>query len=104
MLESAPAGEVQVDTGQRALQLRIRQQEILAELGVAALRGTPFLDLLNEAVRLSAEGLKRNYKVLNMPSENRLMRAGLAGIPLGWHCQRWGDLPCPGAAPIPALR
>jgi two-component sensor histidine kinase len=84
VVEYAPAGEVRVDTGQRALQLRIRQQEILAELGVAALRGTPFLDLLNEAVRLSAEGLEAELcKVLEYaPSENRLlMRAGVGWDP-----------------------
>ena len=29
------------ETGDRALRLRVRQQEILAELGVTALKGTP---------------------------------------------------------------
>ena len=84
VVEPAPAGEARVDTGQRALQLRIRQQEILAELGVAALRGTPLPDLLNEAVRRSAEGLEAEFcKVLEyVPSENRfLMRAGVGWDP-----------------------
>ena len=66
-----------------ALHLRIRQQEILAGLGVAALKGTPFTALLDEVVRLSAEGLEAELcKVLEyIPSENRmLMRAGV-----GWH-------------------
>jgi two-component sensor histidine kinase len=66
----------------RAVRLRIRQQEILAELGVVALRGTPFMELLNEAVRLSAEGLEAELcKILEfIPTENRLlMRAGV-----GW--------------------
>ena len=31
----------------RALRLRIRQQELLAELGVLALQGTSFIEMLN---------------------------------------------------------
>src|SRR5262249_36777640 len=42
------------ETNDRALSQRIRQQEILAELGVTALKGASFNDLLEEAVRLSA--------------------------------------------------
>jgi two-component sensor histidine kinase len=67
----------------RALQQRIRQQEILAELGVVALQGRPFLELLNEAVRLTADGMSAEFcKVLEyIPTENRfLVRAGV-----GWH-------------------
>ena len=82
VVEPGPDGDTVVDTGRRALELRIRQQEILAELGVTALRGVPFADLLNDAVRLSAAGLKAEFcKVLEyVPSENRLvMRAGV-----GW--------------------
>ena len=70
------------ETGDRALSLRIRQQEILAELGVTALKGTPFDDLLRETVRLSAQGLEAEFcKVLEyIPARNRLlMRAGV-----GW--------------------
>jgi two-component sensor histidine kinase len=62
--------------------LRVRQQEILAQLGVTALKGTPFDDLLEEAVVLSAQGLEAELcKVLEyMPAQNRLlMRAGV-----GW--------------------
>src|SRR5499427_4506191 len=71
------------ETSDRALGLRIRQQEILAELGVTALKGTPFDDLLREAVRLAADGLNAELcKVLEYQSqENRLlMKAGF-----GWH-------------------
>ena len=67
----------------RALQQRIRQQEILAELGVVALQGRPFLELLNETVRLTADGMNAEFcKVLEyIPTENRfLVRAGV-----GWH-------------------
>src|SRR5262245_51577399 len=77
-----PDGAGQANTNERAIQLRIRQQEILAELGVTALKGTPLAELLSEAVRLSAEGLEAEFcKILEyIPSENRLlMRAGI-----GW--------------------
>jgi two-component sensor histidine kinase len=70
------------ETGDRAVRLRVRQQEILAELGVTALKGTPFDDLLKEAVVLSAQGLEAEFcKVLEyIPAQNRfLMRAGV-----GW--------------------
>lgn len=77
-----PATEV-TDLTTRALQQRIRQQEILAELGVVALQGRPFLELLNETVRLTAEGMNSGFcKVLEyIPTTNRLLvRAGA-----GWH-------------------
>ena len=68
-----------------ALQQRIRQQEILAELGVVALQGRPFPELLNETVRLTAEGLHAEFcEVLErLPADNRLLvRAGV-----GWHVE-----------------
>src|SRR5512139_3212417 len=66
----------------RALRLRIRQQELLAELGVLALQGTSFIEMLNHTARMTAEGLGAEYfKVMEyMPAENRLLvRAGV-----GW--------------------
>ncbi len=66
----------------RALQDRIRQQELLAELGVKALQGASFDELLNETARLTALGLDVEFcKVLeHIPSSNRLLvRAGV-----GW--------------------
>lgn len=66
----------------RALRQRIRQQELLAELGVLALQGTNFIGMLNHTARMTAEGLGAEYcKVLEfIPSENRLLvRAGV-----GW--------------------
>jgi two-component sensor histidine kinase len=66
----------------RALRQRIRQQELLAELGVLALQRTGFISILNHTVRVTAEGLGAEYcKVLEyMPAENRLLvRAGV-----GW--------------------
>jgi two-component sensor histidine kinase len=65
-----------------SLRLRVRQQEILAELGVLALQGTPFAELLDYTARLTAEGLGAEFaKVLEfIPSEGRfLVRAGV-----GW--------------------
>lgn len=82
IIEPPPSEPRREETGARALTLRIRQQEILAELGVAALKGTPFEDLLRETVRLAAQGLEAEFcKVLEyMPAQNRLlMRAGV-----GW--------------------
>ena len=40
-----------------ALRLRIRQQKLLAELGVLALQGTGFVEMLNHVARVTAEGL-----------------------------------------------
>jgi hypothetical protein len=71
------------DPATRALQQSIRQQEILAELGVVALQGKPFLELLSETVRLTAEGMNAEFcKVIEfIPADNRLLvRAGV-----GWH-------------------
>src|ERR1700721_2051913 len=49
----------------RALRQRIRQQELLAELGVLALQRTSFSDMLNHTARMTAEGLGAEYcKVL----------------------------------------
>jgi hypothetical protein len=46
---------------ERALRLRIRQQELLAELGVLALQRVSFNDLLNHAARMTAEGLGAKF-------------------------------------------
>src|SRR5215213_4981112 len=81
VVEVSPAGEAP-DLTLRALHQRIRQQEILAELGVTALQGADFDKLLAETARLTAEGLRAEFcKVLeHLPSENRLLvRAGV-----GW--------------------
>ena len=46
--------ETPPDLTLRALQVRIRQQEILAELGVLALQGAKLDALLNATARLTA--------------------------------------------------
>jgi two-component sensor histidine kinase len=68
----------------RGLQQRIRQQEILAELGVSALQGASLDQLLDDTVRLTAQGLDAEFcKVLELlPSENKfLVRAGVGWSP-----------------------
>jgi two-component sensor histidine kinase len=68
----------------RALRQRIRQQEILAKLGVGALQGPGFDQLLADTARLTAEGLRTEFcKVLEyLPAENRfLVRAGVGWAP-----------------------
>lgn len=76
------ANEGAPDLTRKALEQRIRQQEILSELGVLALQGATFDSLLEETVRLTAEGLHVQFcKVLRyMPEENRLLV--VAGV--GW--------------------
>jgi two-component sensor histidine kinase len=81
VVEESPAGEAE-DSSPRLLKQRIRQQELLSELGVSALKGAAFEQLLNDTARLTAEGLQCEYcKVLQyVPSEKRLfVRAGV-----GW--------------------
>lgn len=80
-IEEPPSG-AEEDRTSRALSLRIRQQEILAELGVLSLRGTPFTELLDATVQLAAQGLESEFcKVLEyLPAENRLLV--VAGV--GW--------------------
>ena len=70
------------DLTARTLRQRIRQQELLAELGVLALQRTSFSDMLNHTARLTAEGLGAEYcKVLEyIPAENRFLVC--AGV--GW--------------------
>ena len=80
IVEPAPNdGRFESLTG-RALRQRIRQQELLAELGVLALQGTTFMDMLQHGARITAEGQKAEYcKVLEyISAENRLLvRAGV---------------------------
>jgi two-component sensor histidine kinase len=83
VVEPKPDDNQPSDLASRALRLRIRQQELLAELGVLALQGTNFIDMLNHTARMTAEGLGAEYcKVLEyIPAEKRLLvRAGV-----GWN-------------------
>jgi two-component sensor histidine kinase len=81
VVEGKPGNEPEDLTG-RALRLRIRQQELLAELGVLALQRTSFTDMLDHAARMTAEGLGAEYcKIMEyIPADKRLLvRAGV-----GW--------------------
>ena len=82
VVEPAPSDDHCDDLTGQALRLRIRQQELLAELGVLALQGTSFIAMLNHTARITAEGLRAEYcKVLEyIPAENRLLVS--AGV--GW--------------------
>jgi len=82
VVEPSPDDAQPSDAAGRALRLRIRQQEILSELGVFALQGPPLDELLTRTAQLTAEGLEAEFcKVMEfLPSENRLLvRAGV-----GW--------------------
>ena len=82
VVESPTSNEAPDDLTGRALRQRIRQQELLAELGVLALQRTSFSDMLNHTARMTAEGLGAEYcKVLEyIPAENRFLVC--AGV--GW--------------------
>jgi two-component sensor histidine kinase len=62
VVEDVPNDRPAEESGSK---FRIRQQEILAELGVFALQGIPFWDLLTKTASLTAEGLQAKFcKVL----------------------------------------
>src|SRR5580692_10358710 len=88
VVELKPA-ESEMPAMSHALKRRIRQQEILAELGVTALQGASFDQLMGDTARLTAEGMQAEFcKVLeHNTAENRfLVRArvgwdpGIVGI------------------------
>jgi two-component sensor histidine kinase len=81
-VEESPGGTTEPELSIDALRLRVRQQEILANFGVLALKGTPLPELLGHAARVAAEGLNAEFgKVLKfMPEENRFLVC--AGV--GW--------------------
>jgi two-component sensor histidine kinase len=63
---------------------RIRQQKLLAELGVTSLQGVTFNQLLEDAARLTAEGMQAEFcKILEHIPEKRcfLVRAGVGWEP-----------------------
>lgn len=81
IVERAAGGDVP-DVTRQALDQRIRQQQVLSELGVIALQGGDINTLLSETVRLVAEGLPSEFcKVLEFVSADNCftVRAGV-----GW--------------------
>lgn len=83
VVEPKPRGNQIPAPTSREVDLRIRQQELLAKLGVLALKGTPFASLGEQAVQLVAEGLDAEFcKILEYLPEERafVLRAGV-----GWN-------------------
>jgi hypothetical protein len=77
--EDIPSGQAAVGSD---TDIRLRQQEILAELGVLALQGTPFAQLLTNTAALTARGLEAEFcKILEYRREEGrfLVTAGV-----GW--------------------
>lgn len=84
MIEESPDGPATGAPSEHELRQRVRQQELLAEFGVQALKGTPLEELLELTVRLAATGLDAEFaKVMEyLPAENRLViRAGVGWPP-----------------------
>jgi two-component sensor histidine kinase len=75
MVESQPGGNNTAAMTARALRIRLRQQEILAELGVLALQGTPFPELIEKTVKLTAEGMQAEFckAMEHLPERNSLL-------------------------------
>lgn len=83
VVEPNPEGDAP-DITLRALEQRIRQQELLSELGVMSLQNASFQQLLDRTAELTAEGLQADYaKVMEyIPAESRLLvRAGVGWWP-----------------------
>ena len=81
VVEDIPNDQAAVRSSSR---LRIRQQEILAELGVLSLQGTPFSELLTQTAALTAEGLEAEFcKVLEYQRKEArfLVTAGIGWAP-----------------------
>jgi two-component sensor histidine kinase len=84
VVEPQPISSKQSDVTRHSQELRIRQQEILANLGVSALKGVPFSSLIEEAVSVTAEGLECEFcKIMEyIPAENAfIVRAGVGWDP-----------------------
>jgi len=84
VVEETPVPPKRDEMTERSLRLRVRQQQILAELGVLALQGASFDKLIDQTAILTAEGIEAEFcKVLEyLPAANRLLvRAGVGWEP-----------------------
>jgi two-component sensor histidine kinase len=84
VVEEPPVAPKKDEMTERSLRLRVRQQEILAELGVLALQGASFDKLIDQTAILTANGMEAEFcKVLEyLPAANRLLvRAGVGWEP-----------------------
>ena len=75
LVEETPAANSEPELSLDVLRMRIQQQQILADFGVLALKGTPFPELLDKATASAAAGLGAEFaKVLKfLPDENRFL-------------------------------
>jgi two-component sensor histidine kinase len=82
VVEQPPDGAAETDLSMAVLRQRVKQQQILADFGVEALRGTPLAELLDRATRAAADGLAADFaKALEyLPAEERFLVC--AGV--GW--------------------
>lgn len=82
VVETKVSGDERPDLTLRALEQRIRQQEIMSELGVLGLQGATLKTMLAETVRLAAEGLRVQFCKISryIPDEGLLLVE--AGV--GW--------------------
>lgn len=84
VVDPKPQGDQKPAVTQDALETRIRQQEILAGLGVVALQGKPFPELMDQTAEVTARGLEVEFcKVMEyLPLEKSLIvRAGVGWDP-----------------------
>lgn len=82
IIEPTPEPESRTDSEELAY--RLRQQSVVAEFGRCAMAASDISVLLNEAVRLCAEGMNARYcKALEYSPEDKLfyMRAGIGWEP-----------------------
>lgn len=84
LIEEAPDSNPEPEASLDVLRIRIQQQQILADFGVLALKGTPFPELLDKATSAAAAGLGAEFaKVLKfIPEQNRFLVCAGTG---------WGD-------------
>lgn len=83
------AAGAQPAAGERTLAVRLQQQALLARLGVLALQGSTFKELLDRTAHLTAEGLEAEFcKVMEfLPAKNCfIVRAGV-----GWDLDEIGQ-------------
>jgi two-component sensor histidine kinase len=84
LVEPKVQGSQRPEVSQHALEVRIRQQEILAELGVSALQGKSFPELVDQTVQLTAEGLEVEFcNVMEYIAADKalVVRAGIGWDP-----------------------
>lgn len=95
-----PVGGPPLELTPHLLETRLRQQEILAELGVLSLQGIPFAELLDRTARFAAEGLDAEFsKIMEyLPDKGAfVVRAGVGWEPdVVGHATIGADLASPG--------